>query len=1389
MPPALTKKLWTEVTASEHAHERAALHFIRERFPPREPFRAWANFTFLADDGTRNEVDLLVVSPTGVYLVEIKSYPGRIDGDAGTWVWTSPDGYRKTLDNPLILSERKAKKLKSLLMRQKALRDRTGPQDGFFLRSVVFLSEPNLIVGLNDPGRTDVFGPDPSPNDETPPNRLPGIVRLFTRVDPRRGRQVDRPLSAAIAEAVDSAGIRESTTHRRVGEYEFGELIDEGEGWQDFEAAHPTIANTYRRTRLYLTGRSLDEEERSTLVRAAEREFKFLQQISHPAIDGPLEILRSPRGPVLVFRHDRGARRLDHWLADHGADLDLLDRVELVRQVAEGVRHAHRQGLYHRALSPRSIWITERAGEPTVRIRDWQTAARDRTTSLSASTGTLHVAERVSESARIYLAPETTTVPDALAAPADIWSLGAVSALILSGSPPAPDLDGLHSQLRENGYLTLAACMDAPPAELDRIIRSATAAEASERFVSVDEFLEFLDLALEDLTAPEERDPLDANRGDPINDRWVVERRVGSGRTSVVLLVDAGDRKEILKIARTEEHAELLKHEFEILSSLRDRSIIEPYGLERIGGRTVLRLEPALWTLGDAIRQEGALSLDLLERFGRDLLGAVAHLDAEGVAHRDLKPDNIGIAERGKDRERHLVLFDFSLSRTDPSEIRVGTPGYLDPFLEERDPRRWDDQAERYAVAVTLYEMATGTRPVWGDGSTDPLLTDRDTPAIETDLMDSSVREPLESFFRRALHRRPAHRFDTIGQMERVWEEVFAGIEQSTPSGPTVSIEDIDVRDVSATTALVELGVSPRVRNALDRLAAVTAGDLARMPPSHLVRLGGIGAATRRDVTHLAQRVREALGDAGVPTDAGAASIDRIAERLVPQPPADEDHRTVIASLLELVPEPSGPWPTYGGVADAAALHRSLVGDALASARERWRRQSELTSVRSEIAELLVRRGGVMGAEELAGTLLASRGSLASEPLRSRRARATIRAAAETEGAMRDPRFVIRRLGTSVLVALDGRVSDEEGEHSVWDAERLIEAAAALGERAVALAAQEPLPSAEQVIRGLRDVAVPDGVGPFGDTRLVRLAASAAEGVAVSTRLELYLRGMTPERAVQECRALLLDRRGLTASEVRSRVRARYPEAAEMPGRPQLDSLLEPLGLRWHEAPKGDGRYQMPQRSGVLSTYVSTTAKTTIFSSADERDAATRELDHRLDALRTGGGFLALTVGRRRYAGSADVIAAQLGAKRLDLDATLLQAMHALSDELGARWEAFLDADNRRGQQQWTRLQQLLDRVLPAVEEQVLASDGLLVLTGFGLLARYDRSGVLANLRDAMTHRAHSHRLSGVVLMIPGDDPTSRPVVDGMPIPVITANQWGHVPSAWLSRIQEDEAA
>ncbi|MFN9956861.1 MAG: protein kinase domain-containing protein, partial [bacterium] len=149
-------------------------------------------------------------------------------------------------------------------------------------------------------------------------------------------------------------------------------------------------------------------------------------------------------------------------------------------------------------------------------------------------------------------------------------------------------------------------------------------------------------------------------------------------------------------------------------------------------------------TLHDYLKRDGALQLDFLERWGMQLLRAVEHLENEGKSHRDIKPGNIAITDRGQKKAQQIVLFDFSLAALPADNLQAGTAGYIDPFLGVGSRRAWDLAAERYAAAVTLYEMATGVRPVWGDGQTlTHLLRDVDLPKLDPDLLPEVVRASL----------------------------------------------------------------------------------------------------------------------------------------------------------------------------------------------------------------------------------------------------------------------------------------------------------------------------------------------------------------------------------------------------------------------------------------------------------------------------------------------------------------------------------------------------------------------------------------------------------------------------------------------------------------------
>ena len=196
-------------------------------------------------------------------------------------------------------------------------------------------------------------------------------------------------------------------------------------------------------------------------------------------------------------------------------------------------------------------------------------------------------------------------------------------------------------------------------------------------------------------------------------------------------------------------------------------------------------------TLAALLRSEGVPGLEMLARYGDDLLSAVSSLERHGVAHRDIKPDNIGIRSLTK-RRNQLILFDFSLANAPLDNIRVGTPGYTDPFLANRKPRRWDLAAERYSAAATLYEMTlgAGVLPQWGDGKSDPAMTD-DELVIDAEKFDPSVREGLVGFFRKALHRDPSQRFHNAEEMRWAWQQVFKEAEQrkiTTPGGEEVDL-------------------------------------------------------------------------------------------------------------------------------------------------------------------------------------------------------------------------------------------------------------------------------------------------------------------------------------------------------------------------------------------------------------------------------------------------------------------------------------------------------------------------------------------------------------------------------------------------------------------------
>ena len=346
----LNANRWHVISESNFAWEREALEWLRTHLPDRDPWHVWTNFEFIDDEGKVNEVDALVLSPAGLFLVEIKSRPGVLRGDAHSWTWTT-DGRSSTYDNPLILANRKAKRLASLLRRQSAIMKAKVRLP--FVEPAIFLSSSSLACKLEGLAKSATYqhGRPGSLDD-------PGIVGALSNGITVQGiAPVDATQARAIGRAVIEAGIRPSNKHRQVGDYKLTRLAAEGEGFQDWDAGHVSVDTIQRRVRIYTVASASTPEVRAARLRQARREFEVLEGIDHPGILRVNDLKETELGPALIFDHDPKAVRLDHLLHEKGKTLTVTQRLQMVRDIAETLKYAHSKRLYHRALGPQSILV------------------------------------------------------------------------------------------------------------------------------------------------------------------------------------------------------------------------------------------------------------------------------------------------------------------------------------------------------------------------------------------------------------------------------------------------------------------------------------------------------------------------------------------------------------------------------------------------------------------------------------------------------------------------------------------------------------------------------------------------------------------------------------------------------------------------------------------------------------------------------------------------------------------------------------------------------------------------------------------------------------------------------------------------------------------------
>lgn len=1401
---------WNIITPSQYEWERRGLDFVRAGLPNHDPYRAWANFEFQTPDGAIYEVDLLVLTKQGFWLVEIKSWPGHVRGDAGTWTRTH-NGRTRSEDNPVMLANRKAKALVSLLKSQQAVKKVRVP----WMDALVFLSADDLQCDLTGPARNRVLLKDKPATDKRSERK--GILSaLLNRegpgIDPDCRSTIDGKVAKAISRAIEQSGIRPSQRSRRVGDYVLEKLLVDGPGYQDRLAKHASFDDVHCRVRQYTVAQAASEEDRQRLKRAAAREFQIIQSLNHPNILPVLDYKEHELGPALLFRYlDPDAVRFDHYLATQCHKLATEQRLEMLRQIADAIRYAHRKRVIHRALGPQSILVADAdSTSPSLQVFNWQVGVRDTTTTSGRVT---NVEDLVEAQSFVYMSPEAIADQRKVTEASDVFSLGAIGYHLFASRPPASSPSDLMKKLRETKGLSLAAVVDGVGPKLEELIQWCTHPDVNTRVGSVEDFLALLDDVEDELTAPDESfvtEPLLAKRGDRLEGGYLVEKELGQGATAKALLVTRDDQQFVLKVALSEDDNVRLHDEAEALRSIHSEFIVAIHDEIELAGHTVLVLQKAGdETLAGLLRKEGVPSFDLLSRYGDDLLSALASLERHGVAHRDIKPDNIGIRSLTKQRNQ-LILFDFSLTGAPLDNIRVGTPGYIDPFLVDRKPQRWDLAAERYSAGVTLYEMSAGlgVLPQWGDGRSEPAITDAEL-VIAAEKFDANVREGLTEFFHSALHRDPKKRFDNAEEMRWAWQQLFKEAEQRkvrTPTGEEVDLS-VSLDQVDLKTPIAALGLSTRACNALERANILTVRDLLLIPVVDLHMMRGVGNQTRQEIIRFVAELRDRFPDLDTERPAtvtaeevetGIPPLELLEQRVLGARNAkkEAEWRIRCALLGTSAPDGQSPalWPSQSEVADALTVTRARVGQVLSADRKRWAKDPLLNALRNDIHEQLLRLGGVATISELIEitNLIRPADDTLDSAKEQRMASAIARSLVETETSLTEPRFQLRRVAGKPVVACT---------------QQLASYAENLGQVADGLSEADPLLPPLRVFQELFDVtqpSLPDGCQPFNNERLLRLAAAMSAQAAVSAKQEIYPKGMAAERALRLGIGALTglglgdNEGGFSIDQIRTRVESRYPEAEHLPGRPDLDVLLERVGLdvRWNVDTK---TYHRRESSAVFTSGSSMPRRQTTRLSAHHPDqveitpdiADARQFEDRLQHAYDEGGFLVLTVRPsrmrtceanllRRFNGNGRTV------QRVSFDDLLFDHLKAESEELEVDWPVVEQADgSQQSSQDWKNLLHLVSMAQPKIEDSLLNRNEHLLLVHPGLIARYDMMSVLETLRDRSGHDA---ACPGVWVLVATDEQSDMPFLDGEEIPLISPGQRAKVSEPWIDNLHRGKS-
>ncbi len=180
------------------------------------------------------------------------------------------------------------------------------------------------------------------------------------------------------------------------------------------------------------------------------------------------------------------------------------------------------------------------------------------------------------------------------------------------------------------------------------------------------------------------------------------------------------------------------------------------------------------------LARKGFLAIEEAVALLLPAMRGVAAANAQGVVHRDLKPQNIFICIGPDGRLLTTKVLDFGISvvvekTTDANPGTVvltthGTPAYMSPEHITAAPDI-DERADVYGFGVLFFEALTGKLPFVGDPSPALLVRILNETAPKVSLFRPDLLPAMETIIERAMAKNPDDRFSTLNEFICALEE------------------------------------------------------------------------------------------------------------------------------------------------------------------------------------------------------------------------------------------------------------------------------------------------------------------------------------------------------------------------------------------------------------------------------------------------------------------------------------------------------------------------------------------------------------------------------------------------------------------------------------------